>query len=318
MRIRVSNTDHPNYAEALNRLGIAVQAQGKYGEAEGLHERAFANCSSFCASYRQRAREEPLRLRVLALASISLGANHRDVGQTLTIWRSCITPRASTARRRGCTSARWRSERRRSVRTTPTWARPSTTWPIVYWTQGKYSEAEGLFKRALVIREKALGANHADVGQTLNNLAGVYRAQGKYSEAEGLFKRALAIREKALGANHPAVADTLNRLADVYRAQRKYAEAEGLFKRALVIREKALGANHPDVAETLHHLAILYEARGKHESGGAAQCALVFAEGNRCRPCPSNRRIDGYSTDRGGRRPSGTGAPVTFSAMLPI
>src|SRR5262249_23609891 len=54
---------------------------------------------------------------------------------------------------------------------------------IVYRAQGKYSEAEGLYKRALAIREKALGANHPDVGATLNNLALVYGAQGKYAEA---------------------------------------------------------------------------------------------------------------------------------------
>src|SRR5262245_52967064 len=43
---------------------------------------------------------------------------------------------------------------------------------------------EGLLKRALAIREKALGASHVDVAQTLNNLALVYRDQGKYGEAE--------------------------------------------------------------------------------------------------------------------------------------
>ena len=32
----------------------------------------------------------------------------------------------------------------------------------VYSAQGKYSDAEGLYKRALAIREKALGANHRD------------------------------------------------------------------------------------------------------------------------------------------------------------
>src|SRR6266699_1779792 len=97
---------------------------------------------------------------------------------------------------------------------------------IVVQAQGKYSEAEGLFKRALVIREKALGANHPDVGQTLNNLANVYRAQGKYSEAEGLLKRALVIREQALGASHPDVGHSLNGLALVYLDQGKYSEAE--------------------------------------------------------------------------------------------
>ena len=73
----------------------------------------------------------------------------------------------------------------------------------VYRAQGKYSEAEGLFKRALAIREKALGASHPDVGQTLHNLANLYLNQGKYSEAEGLYKRALVIREKALGVEPP-------------------------------------------------------------------------------------------------------------------
>ena len=30
----------------------------------------------------------------------------------------------------------------------------------VYQAQGKYREAEGLYKRALAIKEQALGANH--------------------------------------------------------------------------------------------------------------------------------------------------------------
>jgi tetratricopeptide (TPR) repeat protein len=74
---------------------------------------------------------------------------------------------------------------------------------IVFRAQGKYGEAEGLFKRALVIREKALGATHSDVGQTLNNLALVH-------------KRALAMYEKAHGVNHPTVAQALHNLAMVY------------------------------------------------------------------------------------------------------
>ena len=122
---------------------------------------------------------------------------------------------------------------------------------IVYRDQGKYSEAEGLYKRALVIREKALGASHPDVAQTLNNLAIVYRDQGKYGEAEGLLKRALAIREQALGANHPDVAQTLNNLATrAIETRASTARRRGSYKRALAImRRQALGASHPDVAQ---------------------------------------------------------------------
>ena len=132
----------------------------------------------------------------------------------------------------------------------------------------------------MAIREKALGANHPDVGQTLNNLANsCIEPRASTAEAEGLFKRALAIREKALGANHPDVGQTLNNLANVYRAQGKYSEAEGLYKRALAIREKALGANHPDVGQTLNNLALVYRAQGKYSGGGGAPQARAGDHG---------------------------------------
>jgi tetratricopeptide (TPR) repeat protein len=83
----------------------------------------------------------------------------------------------------------------------------------VYRDQGKYADAEGLHKRALAIREKALGKNHPSVADTLNNLASVYKDQGKYADAEGLYKRALPIKEKALGKDHPELAQSLSGLA---------------------------------------------------------------------------------------------------------
>jgi hypothetical protein len=41
---------------------------------------------------------------------------------------------------------------------------------IVVQAQGKYTEAEGLFKRVLAIRDKTLGANHSAVDETSNSL----------------------------------------------------------------------------------------------------------------------------------------------------
>ncbi len=68
--------------------------------------------------------------------------------------------------------------------------------------RGQYADAEPLFKRSLVIREKELGPNHPEVATSLNNLAELYRIQGKYTEAELLYKRSLDIREKTLRADH--------------------------------------------------------------------------------------------------------------------
>jgi tetratricopeptide (TPR) repeat protein len=60
----------------------------------------------------------------------------------------------------------------------------------VYLSQGKYADAEGLYKRSLAIREEKLGRDHPDVAQTLSNLGILYRNQGKYAEAEAHYKRA--------------------------------------------------------------------------------------------------------------------------------
>jgi tetratricopeptide (TPR) repeat protein len=131
-----------------------------------------------------------------------------------------------------------------------------------YLKQGRYSEAEPLFKRALAINEKALGPDHPGTTQGLNNLAVLYRTQGRYGEAEPLYRRALAIHEKALGPNHPDTAQSLNNLALLCNLQGKYAEAELFLRRALAIKEKVLGADHLSTANSLNSLAEFYRTCG--------------------------------------------------------
>ncbi|WP_042713030.1 tetratricopeptide repeat protein, partial [Crocosphaera watsonii] len=76
----------------------------------------------------------------------------------------------------------------------------------LYYSQGRYTEAETLYKDALALIKKLLGDEHPDVATSFNNLAGLYRSQGRYTEAEPLYKDALALRKKLLGDEHPDVA----------------------------------------------------------------------------------------------------------------
>ena len=116
----------------------------------------------------------------------------------------------------------------------------------------------------MVIREKALGPNHPDVAQCLNNLAELSHEMGDYAKAEPLYQRAMVIREKALGANHPDVADSLNNLAMLYKTMGDYAKAESFYQRVLTIREKVLGPEHPNVAQSFNNLATLYHDTGDY------------------------------------------------------
>ncbi len=68
---------------------------------------------------------------------------------------------------------------------------------FLYDNQSKYAEAEPLYKRSLAIREKALGPEHPDVAQSLENYAALLRQTARADEAERMEARAKAIRAKS-------------------------------------------------------------------------------------------------------------------------
>jgi tetratricopeptide (TPR) repeat protein len=109
---------------------------------------------------------------------------------------------------------------------------------LLYYVQGNLTAGEPLYRRALMIREQALGPAHPDVAQSLNNLALLYYTQGKFTEAEPLLRRALRIWEQALGETHPHVATCLKNYAMLLRALGREAEATALDARAAASRAR--------------------------------------------------------------------------------
>src|SRR5207247_9152867 len=79
-----------------------------------------------------------------------------------------------------------------------------------YKEEGRYADAEPLYKRVLAINEKARGPDHLSVALALNDLAELYKEEGRYAEAEPLYKRALATRKEDLGPTHRDVMQSLN------------------------------------------------------------------------------------------------------------
>jgi tetratricopeptide (TPR) repeat protein len=138
----------------------------------------------------------------------------------------------------------------------------------LYQYEGKYDQAEPLYKRALVISEKVPAPDHADTAFALDSLATLYRIQHRYAEAEVLLKRSLTIQENGSRPDHLNVYLSVERLAVLYQNQRRYADAEPYLKRALVIREKAFGPDHPKVGQSLHEVARLYRMQGHTREAG--------------------------------------------------
>ena len=72
---------------------------------------------------------------------------------------------------------------------------------LLYKDQGRYAEAEPLYKRALAIWEKALGPEHPHVATILENYAALLRKTERTTEATKMEARAKAIRAKRADQN---------------------------------------------------------------------------------------------------------------------
>lgn len=142
-------------------------------------------------------------------------------------------------------------------------ARPDSQDGQFVWNDAftHYKAAAIYMTRALAIREKTLGPEHADVAQSLIDLAVFaaamgqtgYRSQPDEFEQLGrqYFERAVAIRAKAGGADYPKAADDLRTWATALLEGGYGKPADAAFERALAAREKALGPGRADVASDL-------------------------------------------------------------------
>uniref|UniRef100_UPI000A752B74 tetratricopeptide repeat protein n=1 Tax=Geitlerinema sp. PCC 9228 TaxID=111611 RepID=UPI000A752B74 len=86
----------------------------------------------------------------------------------------------------------------------------------LYQSQGRYEEAEPLYRQALEMRKRLLGEQHPDVATSLNNLAELYRSQGRYDEAEPLYRQALEMFKRLLGEQHPRVSPPVSTIWQFY------------------------------------------------------------------------------------------------------
>ena len=73
----------------------------------------------------------------------------------------------------------------------------------LYRIQGRYREAEPLYKQALEIRRESTDRDEPAMAATLNNLGLLYFHLGQYDQSERLLRQALTIRERVLGRTIP-------------------------------------------------------------------------------------------------------------------
>ncbi|MBN2314622.1 MAG: tetratricopeptide repeat protein, partial [Sedimentisphaerales bacterium] len=136
---------------------------------------------------------------------------------------------------------------------------------VVRTHQGEFTDANDLFAQALKGRRQALGENHPETLETLNDFGVLRREQRRFGEAESLLLQALEGRKRVLGPDHPACFGTTHELAVLYKEQARYEQAEKLLLEAVEGRRLKLGDTHPHTIESLNTLIGLYDAWNKPE-----------------------------------------------------
>ncbi len=127
---------------------------------------------------------------------------------------------------------------------------------VVVYRQGRYAEADLLFRTALEVRAAAYGPDSIEYAQTIQAIGNAEIMMDRVTDARAHFAQAIRIFEARLGPEHPDVASAYNDIGGVYHRAGLYDLALANQERVLALREKALGPEHPDVAQSLVNLAI--------------------------------------------------------------
>lgn len=121
--------------------------------------------------------------------------------------------------------------------------------------EGRYTEAEPLYRQSLAIIERKTGRDDPAYASVLSDLAFLLPYLSRTAEAESIYRQVVDIRRRTLPPTDPAIGDAVLRVAATLSAQRKFAAAESSAREGLALRQQSLGALHPLVGYALINLA---------------------------------------------------------------
>ena len=130
-----------------------------------------------------------------------------------------------------------------------------------YEDLGLYPEAQAQLERALELRRRVLGDDHADTLIVMSSLGSLDTATKEGRAGRTPSGECIDIARRERGEDDATTLQILNNLALTYKNEGKYAQAEPLYKNVLEIRRRVLGEEHDDTLVSMNNLAMLYRFR---------------------------------------------------------
>ncbi|MEV0252039.1 helix-turn-helix transcriptional regulator [Nocardia sp. NPDC050712] len=156
------------------------------------------------------------------------------------------------------------------------------------YDQGRYREAEELYRSVLARRQASLGPRDPDTLNTQHYLARTLRRLGEFEQARRLLHQTYQLRLQILGERDPDTLTSRQGIADLLRAEGDGIRAETMYAEVLSARTDVLGPEHPSTLSTRQYHAELLHAHGRPAE----------AEAELRRLWPANQRVRGLDHPR--------------------
>lgn len=149
----------------------------------------------------------------------------------------------------------------------------SLAWAVR--AQGRYAEAEALFRRDLQNSRAALGDRHADVAISYGDLGQTLLDEKRAADALVALQAALDIRLALFGERHEDTADSYQVVAVALGELGRHVEAETLERKVVEIRSVLKGETAPETVQGRYNLAITLRQLKRYDEAEALIRAVL-------------------------------------------
>jgi serine/threonine protein kinase len=244
-------------AKAMIKLGVALEEEDRYAEAEPLIRQALDTL------YRVLGEEHPDTLA--AMINLAVLWDHSD--------------RSAEAER---LMVKILDASRRVLGEEHPTTLEAMSLLAAFYSDDRTAMALPLFAKVVEVSRRVLGEENPGTLVDMNNLASTYRLLGKLPEAEHLLVKVVPGMRRVLGEEHRDTLITMRSLGKVYLAQGRLAEAEPLLLSSYE-GMRARDQNIPTRVERYltplaKEIVHLYDAWGKPEKAAAWKARLGLTD----------------------------------------
>ncbi|XP_068751516.1 uncharacterized protein [Montipora capricornis] len=131
---------------------------------------------------------------------------------------------------------------------------------------GDFTSAMQSHQRALDVRIKLFGEDHASIADSYHLLGVTEHSSGDFTSALQSKQRALHVRIKLFGEDHASTADSYHLLGVTQHSLGDFTSALQSAQRALDVRIKLFGEDHASTADSYHSLGVTQHSLGDFTS----------------------------------------------------